>query len=165
MTERQAHDQPTLLAHNDRAIGPVGSAARTLAGLALVSAVLDGELTTHLTPLAWALGLVGFPLLALAGHSWWARRHPAPITATGVRISLLGVTLLLALYFTWWYAPPLAATSDGVMLFYGVSLLLAAIRGAAGCEVLAVSNWLLQRHDQIACVVFFPIDALERRER
>ena len=33
----------------------------------------------------------------------------------------------------------------------------------AGCEVLAISNWLLRRDDQVGCVVFSPIDAAEAR--
>ncbi|MFL6272831.1 MAG: hypothetical protein ACJ75A_22355 [Actinomycetes bacterium] len=40
---------------------------------------------------------------------------------------------------------------------------LAAARGYAGCEVLAVSNWLLRRDDQIGCAVFWPIERLERQ--
>jgi hypothetical protein len=54
-------------------------------------------------------------------------------------------------------------TSDAALLFYGASMLLAAARGYAGCEVLAVSNWLLRRDDQVGCLVFSPIDGLERR--
>jgi hypothetical protein len=44
-------------------------------------------------------------------------------------------------------------------------MLLAALRGYAGCEVLAVSNWLLRRDDQVGCVVFWPIDQFERHLR
>lgn len=40
-------------------------------------------------------------------------------------------------------------------------MLLAAVRGYAGCEVLAVSNWLLRRDDQVGCAPFGPIDAVE----
>jgi hypothetical protein len=69
-----------------------------------------------------------------------------------------------ALYATPWYAPPLSFTSDAALVFYGASMLLAAARGYAGCEVLAVPNWLLRRDDQVGCVVFAPVDALERRE-
>ncbi len=47
--------------------------------------------------------------------------------------------------------------------FYGASMLLAAVRGYAGCEVLAVSNWLLGRDDQIGCLLFWPVDHAERR--
>jgi hypothetical protein len=68
-----------------------------------------------------------------------------------------------ALYATPWYAPGLSFTSDATLLFYGASMLLAAARGYAGCEVLAVSNWLLRRDDQVGCVVFGPIDAFARR--
>jgi hypothetical protein len=55
---------------------------------------------------------------------------------------------------------PLAA-----LLFAGSSLLLAATRGYAGCEILAVPNLLLRRNDEIACPVFSPIDALEAARR
>ena len=42
-------------------------------------------------------------------------------------------------------------------------MLLAALRGYAGCEVLAMSTWLLHRDDQIGCLVFWPIDHAEHR--
>jgi hypothetical protein len=44
-------------------------------------------------------------------------------------------------------------------------MLLAAVRGYRGCELLAVSNWLLRRDDQIGCVVFSPVDHMEGRLR
>ena len=40
-------------------------------------------------------------------------------------------------------------------------MLLAAWRGHAGCESLAISNWLLRRDDQVGCVVFWPLDEVE----
>ncbi len=61
-------------------------------------------------------------------------------------------------------APRLQATSDAALIFYGASMLLAAVRGYAGCEVLAVSNWLLRRDDQVGCVVFAPVDLVERSQ-
>lgn len=51
------------------------------------------------------------------------------------------------------------------LLFYGASMLLAALRGYGVCEVLAVSDWLLGRDDQVGCVVFSPIDQLEHHLR
>jgi hypothetical protein len=39
---------------------------------------------------------------------------------------------------------------------------LLAARGYAGCEVLAVSNWLLRRNDQVGSADFW---AIEHRER
>ena len=160
MTEQQS---ARLVQRDNRDIGPLGTVARLVVGLLLVGSVIYGQLATHLTPASWALGLLGFPALVLAWHRWRVHRHPAPIADTSLLSSLLGVALFLALYFTWWYAPALSVTSDAALLFFGGSMLLAAFRGDAGCEIWSASNWLLHRHDQIACTVFFPIDALERR--
>ena len=33
----------------------------------------------------------------------------------------------------------------------------------AGCESLAIPNWLLRRDDQVGCIVFWPLDAVEAR--
>lgn len=49
------------------------------------------------------------------------------------------------------------------LLFYGVSILLAFVRGYAGCEICAISNWLRRRDDQIVCPIFSPIDHAEAR--
>jgi len=70
---------------------------------------------------------------------------------------------VLPLYLTPIDLPVLAITSDAALIFYGSSMLLAAVRGYRGCELLAVSNWVLGRDDQIGCVVFSPVDHLERR--
>src|SRR5712692_2292046 len=59
------------------------------------------------------------------------------------------IGLPLALYLSWWYAPAFSVKS------------WAALRGYAGCEMLALSNCLLRRTDQITCAVFTPIDSLE----
>jgi hypothetical protein len=44
-------------------------------------------------------------------------------------------------------------------------MLVAAVRGYAGCEVLAAANWILLRDDQVGCLFLGPIDAAERRLR
>jgi len=147
-----------------REIGAFGTIARLLLGLFLAGSVLHGQLATHLVPSTWALGLVGFPALVLAWHGGRIRHHPARFVDASPLSFVLGLILFLALYFTWWYAPALSVTSDASLLFFGSSMILAALRGDAGCEILAVSNWLLHRHDQIACALFFPIDALERQK-
>jgi hypothetical protein len=51
------------------------------------------------------------------------------------------------------------------LVFGGVTQILAATRGYAGCELFAVSNWLRQRDDQMACPVHSPIDALEAQAK
>jgi hypothetical protein len=53
-----------------RDIGPIGTVARLVAGLLFIGLIVYGQLvaTKHFTPAAWALGLLGFPALAFAGH-------------------------------------------------------------------------------------------------
>jgi hypothetical protein len=138
-----------------RAIGPLGTTARVLIGGLLLGSVTWGHLTLGFHPSAWLLGLVGFPALVVVGQWLRARRTPTPLQATGPVAHALNVAVFVVLYL---WEP----TSDAALLFYGASMWLAAARGYAGCEVLAVSNWLLRRDDQIGCAVFWPIDRLER---
>lgn len=107
----------------------------------------------------------GVPAALLVWQWWRARRGRPRLAATGPAGHALNVAVFLALYLTPWYAPALRFTSDAALLFYGSSMLLAALRGYAGCEVLAVSNWLLGRNDQVGCVLFLPVDHLERELR
>ncbi len=138
-----------------RDIGPLGTTARVLVGGLLLGSVTWGHLTRGFHPSAWLLGLVGFPALLLAGQWLRARRTRTPLRATGPVAHALNLAVFLALYL-------LEATSDAALLFYGASMLLAALWGYAGCEVLAASNWLLRRDDQVGCAVFWPVDQLER---
>jgi hypothetical protein len=137
-----------------RPIGPIGTTARILVGTLLVGSVAQGHLARGFHPSAWALGLLGFPAV-LVGLQWLrARRTPTRLEATGPVGHALNLAAFLVLYL---WEP----TSDAALLFYGASMWLAAVRGYAGCEVLAVSNWLLGRDDQVGCAVFWPLDQLE----
>lgn len=104
-------------------------------------------------------GLLVLPVVVVIAMYWRARRNPAPARTTG----LLGHGLLLALFLTPWYAPSMRATSDGLLVYLGVAMLLAAARGDPGCEVMAVPNWFLRRQDRVGCLVNSPVDRLERR--
>src|SRR5262245_12896948 len=149
-----------------RTIGFAGAAARIVVGLALLGSVLWGELRAGgLVPASLALGLFGFPAVVLALQWLRARRNPTPLRATGPLATAANMAVVAALYLTPFYARALSSTSDAALVFYGSSMLLAALRGYAGCAVLAVSNWLLRRDDQVGCLVFGPVDHLERRLR
>ena len=132
-------------------------------GSLLVGSVVAGHASTGVHPWSWVLGLVGLPAVLLGWQYWRSRRRPGRWRATGPVGHTVNIAVMLALYLTPWYAPAVSVTSDAALLFYGASMLLAAARGYAGCEVLAVSNWLLRRDDQVGCLVFSPIDQLERR--
>jgi hypothetical protein len=139
-----------------RGIGPAGTTARVIVGGLLLGSVAQGHVARGFHLSSWVLGLVGFPVLLLAGQWLRARRTPTQLRATGAVGHALNLVVFLALYL-------LDFTSDAALIFYGASMLLAALRGYAGCEVLAVSNWLLRRDDQVGCAVFWPVDQLERR--
>ena len=144
-----------------RRIGALGTAARVLVAAVFLAPGLAGRFD----PEDVVVGLLVFPAVLLVWQRWRSRRTPARLDATGPRGFALNAAVFAALYLTPLYAPLLTPTSDGVLIFYGASMLLAAVRGYAGCEVLAISNVLLRRDDQVGCLLFSPIDASERRLR
>ncbi len=163
LQQKAASGNSARATHPHRDIGPIGTTARLVVGLLLVGIIVYGQLMSgHLSPATWALGLIGFPALVLVWHFWRIHRNPARFSDTSALSFVLSLALPVALYFTGWFVSPLWFTSDATLIFVGVSLLLAALRGDAGCEFLALSNWLLRRSDQLACAVFTPIDSLER---
>ena len=130
----------------------------------MVGSVVQGSITGDegFQPAAWLLGLVGLPGIFLVWQAWRTRGRSARFVAlTGPLGHCLTLLAFVVLYATTWYAPPIDFVSDAALLFFGSSMLLAAVRGYAGCEVLAISNWLLGRDDQLGCAVFDPIDRLE----
>lgn len=160
---RPSNDQTT---RPRRDIGPLGTATRLCLGCIMVGSVVYGQIMKGpFHPLSWVMGLLAFPALSITWQYMRTRRHPARFAATGPVATLLNMTAFFALYFTFLYAPPIAFLSDAALLFYGLSMLLAALRGYGGCEVLTISNWLLKRDDQVGCLVFSPIDAAERKLR
>ncbi len=144
-----------------RAIGVIGTLARLgVGGWLLIDVTAAFQVAQWYEPV---LGLVVFPAILMLGQWLRLRSTVAPLRATGPVSVLVNVAIFLALWLTPEYFPPLAFTSDAVLYFAGASMLLAAVRGYAGCEVLAVPNWLLGRDDQVGCFVFAPVDALEAR--
>lgn len=133
-----------------RAIGPWGTFGRLVLGIGFLY-------LAWVVGLSWweaLLGAFAFPAILVLGQGFRLLFTSAPIRANGP----LGYCLNFGIGTVLFMLAPSAAFT-----FYGLSLLLAAARGYAGCEILAVSNWLLRRDDQVGCVVFSPIDAVEAR--
>lgn len=157
---------PGVRTGSRRRIGPGGTAARVAVGGWFVSSVILGRVragSVNTPPVL--LGLVGFPAVVLAWHWWRVRRSPTPFQYTSPLSFSVNAIIFFALWLTWWYAPPLRITSDAALTFYGMSMLVAALNGDDGCEVLAISNWILRRDDQVGCALFFPVDHAETRLR
>ncbi len=51
----------------------------------------------------------------------------------------------------------------GAAAYVGVSLMVAAWRADPGCEVMTLPAALLGRHTSLPCLLFTPLDALERK--
>ena len=147
-----------MMTPQKRAIGLVGTIARIAVGLTFLYLAFT-EFGNPSWDLAWysaPLALLAFPAALLLFQAVRLRFTNDTLNATGV----LGFVLNLcvgAVLFSFDY------TRDAALLFYGASMLLAAARGYAGCESLAITNWILRRDDQVGCVVFSPLDAIESR--
>jgi hypothetical protein len=135
-----------------RQIGPIGSAVRVVLGLALlVLAVFR-----RVEPYEILLGLVVFPtvmvVIGLVGQRLLG--HSVRFTSSAGIALNCGVIILL-------FATPY--TTGAAALFYGVSLIVAAARGAPHCEATVLSNLILGHDDQIGCPTLTPIDSFESR--
>ena len=132
-----------------REIGPVGTIARVIVGAGfIVAAVFVGA-----TLPAIVIGAVVIPG-AVTGAMLLRGLRARPLRAHEPHWHCVNLTIAAALFVT----IPAAA-----FLFYGASMLIAAWRGFGACELLASSNLILRRKDQMACPVFLPIDAAEAR--
>jgi hypothetical protein len=139
------------------AVGPGGMLARIVAAAGLYWLAFADK--RGLTWFVAFLGLVVFPGVLLAAQALRSRVSPAPLRATGPVGHAVNAAIIVGLFVLPF--PP--DVRDAVALFYGASMLVAAWRGYAGCEVLAIPNWLLGRDDQVGCLIFSPLDELEVR--
>ncbi len=140
-----------------RTIGTIGTVGRVILGLFLILVPVWGPAWWGGEGLRWleaALGLVGFPTAVLLFQWLRLQFSTERLDATAHLAFCVNLGIGIALF-------SIPNTRDAVAVFAGTSLLLAAARGYAGCEVLAISDWLLRRDDQVGCVVFSPIDEIE----
>jgi hypothetical protein len=144
---------------------PVGRALRILLGLALI---------VYVTPiyfrLPWRvffeslllmLGLiVGYCAIHIV-----SRRVAAFGSFAG---AVLVNALLVGLYvagFSKWQVLGYGKGQLAAVTFLGVSLVVAGIRSVAGCELMAIPDLFLRKDVELACLIFSPLDKLERRLR
>ncbi len=164
MSGKTETTNPDIRGPERRLIGPGGTIVRMILGGTLLAGSVWGELRAgRPTGLGLAVGLVVLPTVVLAWQWQRSRRQPAPLRATGPLATAVNCLVGIAAFLTGLYVPALWFTSDAILAFYGISMLVAAVRGYAGCEVLAISNWILRRDDQIGCVILSAIDGCERR--
>lgn len=162
--------RPAPSPSGDREIGPLGTIARILAGIAalLLLAVTEGLSVWNL-----GTGLVGLPIVATLALRGLSMLHPDAISGDGdcrtvVRAGpctteclLLALVALLVVGVG--FVTPI--TEGAILIWLGVSFLLAAFLGYEGCELVAIPNLLTGRQDRLPCFLFNPIDRVEARSR
>jgi hypothetical protein len=162
---RDSLDSQTLL-QQPRQAPPVGRALRILLGLALmiyVTPVYFG-VPVPLAVGAWllVLGLIGVYSLI---HIVVSRSIVAFGPCLG---AVIAAGLLVALYVAGSSRLPILGRGKGqlaAVTFLGVSLVVAGVRAAPGCEVMAIPGLLFGKHTELACLIFSPLDRLERKLR
>jgi hypothetical protein len=144
----------------------MGRALRIVLGLVLIVYTLPVyfQVPMRLAVGAWLLllGLIGIYSLI---HIVVSRR----IVASGPFLgAIVANGLLVALYVAGASGLPILGHGKGqfaAVTFLGVSLVVAGVRAAPGCELMAIPGLLFRKHTELACLIFTPLDSLERKLR
>ena len=59
----------------------------------------------------------------------------------------------------------MAGVQLAAVSFLGFSLVVAGVRSTSGCELMAIPDVLFGKHIELACLIFSPLDRLERKLR
>lgn len=145
---------------------PLGRILRFLLGVALLAWALVLGRGAALAIMPGALGvalglLVLYTLVHLSLARWFGPLHPA----LGLLIALGPPALVFALGMPGGLIFGRGVGAVGMLLYIGVSLFVMAVRADPGCETTALPNALFRRQVYLPCILFSPIDAIERRLR
>jgi len=158
-------DSQTLLQQPSQA-PPVGRALRILLGLVLMVYVAPVYFRIPVRVAAGSLllmlGLIGVYSLI---HIVVSRRIVAFGPCLGAAVT---AGLLVTLYVAGASGLPILGHGKGqlaAVTFLGISLVVAGLRAAPGCEVMAIPGLLFGKHTERACLIFSPLDRLERKLR
>ena len=158
-------DSRTLLDQPCRA-PPVGRVLRILLGLVLMVYVtpvyFQVPVRVAVGSVVLILGLVGVYSLI---HFVVSRRIVAFASFLG---AIVANGLLVALYLAGASGLPILGYGKGqlaAVTFFGVSLVIAGVHAAPGCEVMAIPSVLFGKHTELACLIFSPLDRLEHKLR
>ena len=145
---------------------PVGRGLRIVLGLALMGYVVPVYLQiparVSVRVLLLMVGLLGVYSLI---HILVSRRIISFGPWAGAIVALGLLILLCAASY-----PGISILGRGqgelaAVTFLGISLVVAGLRAAPGCEVMAIPGLLLGKNTELACLIFSPLDRLERKLR
>src|ERR687895_637952 len=104
--------------------------------------------------------MYGSPADSIVSNPRERGRALGPI-GTAARVIAGSVLILVPIATALTYVTPIDA--GAIWLFFGVSLVVGAVRGDAGCEAVAIANAIFRRRERTGCVVFLLVDSLEAR--
>ena len=164
MTEGPLDSQALL--QQPRRAPPVGRALHILLGLVLMVYVapvyFQVPVRVAVGSMLLVLGLIGVYSLI---HIVVSRRIVGFGPCLG---TVVASGLLVALYLAGASRLPIVGHGKGqlaAITFLGISLVVAGVRAAPGCEVMAIPGLLFGKHTELACLIFSPLDRLERELR
>ena len=145
---------------------PVGRALRILVGLALMVYVapvyFQVSERVSVGSLLLIVGLIGiYTLLHIT-----VSQQILPL-GSGLG-AIVANGLLVVLYFIGATGLPIVGGGKGALAavtFLGISLVVAGVRAAPGCEVMAIPGLLFGKRTELGCLIFSPLDKLERKLR
>ena len=165
-SQSDAPNQSQASLQQARRAPPVGRALRILLGLVLMVYVapvyFQVPVRLSVRVLLLMLGLTGIYSLI---HVVISRRIVAFGPCLG---AVVAVGLLVALFIASVPGSPILGHGEGelaAVTFLGISLVVAGVRAAPGCELMAIPGLLFGKHTELACLIFSPLDRLERKLR
>ena len=143
--------------------GSIGRSLRLLVALVLViidvPVLLRAGWRYNLSILALTLGLTLFYTLL---HYVVSRHIPKLNSYLG---AVLAVTPVFLVWFFGQGGGYLFGSGEGgtaAITYVALSLLIDVVRADSGCEVMALPGLLFRERTHLACLLFFPIDMMER---
>jgi len=154
------------LADHPQRSGPVGRALRLALGVLLLASIgrfyVSGSGQFVLASAAVGVGLI---IVYIVLRAVFSDRRAGMAPWLG---SVIALVPLISVYVLGAGGGLIFGAGEGqlgALTFLGVSLVLAGLRRDSGCEVMALPNALIGNKSDLACLVFSPVDRLERRWR
>jgi len=143
---------------------PIGRVFRILMGLALI---------VYVTPIFFRVPLrfIGEVVLLMLGLISLYTLLDIVVSRCIVGSfvgAVVAAGLLVALYLAGIHGSLIFGHGEGalaVITFLGISLVVAGVCAAPGCEVMAIPGLLFRKHTELTCFIFSPFDSLERKLR
>ena len=158
-------DSKALL-QQPRQAPPVGRVLRILLGIVLMVYVapvyFQVPARVSVGSLLLLVGLIGVYILL---HITVSQRIVPLGSGLG---AIVANGLLVVLYFIGATGLPIVGGGKGALAavtFLGISLVVAGVRAAPGCEVMAIPGLLFGKHTELGCLIFSPLDRIERKLR